>query len=62
MIGKVLVYECIAYSPAVNQGMGGDFFVIEGQSTRHDEMVSVHCTFFDGYVFDCGARDRKYIC
>jgi hypothetical protein len=31
MIGKVLIYEHIACSPTVNQGMGGNIVVLEGQ-------------------------------
>jgi hypothetical protein len=60
-VGKVLVYEGIARSPTVNQGVGRDFFAIEGQGARHDEVFPIHRSFFDGYIFYSSARNRKYI-
>jgi hypothetical protein len=56
-----LVYEGIARSPAVNSGVGRDFFAIEGLGARHDEVFPIHRSFFDGYIFYSSARNREYI-
>jgi hypothetical protein len=61
VVGKVLVYEGIARSPTVNQGMGRDFFAIKRQGACYDEVFPIHRSFLDSYIFYGSARNGKYI-